>query len=331
MKLSIIVPVYNVEPYLPRCIDSILAQTFTDFELILVNDGSPDRCPQICDAYAAQDSRIKVIHKENGGLSDARNAGLDIACGEYIGFVDSDDWIEPTMYEKMLGHAEQKLADIVTCGINFLDQNNCSIGDWRDVKEDILSSGHAILRDLFPYQYRNILPTVNNKIYKRKIFQELRFPLGFLYEDLHIMIDTLAQTNQIVILRDNYYNYSATRPGSITNSHYSPKMFSIMVTSKKIHNYFLQNKNTIQAGYALERYANHFMRHHLSVKIKHHTYRANFNPYFKIFPYVSFFSSKSICKMKKLAFLLSFITPRTSLKLCKKYFPECIHETLQDY
>lgn len=103
--LSIIVPVYKVEPYLHRCVDSILAQTFTDFELILVDDGSPDNCGAICDEYAAKDSRILVIHKENGGLSDARNAGLDIAKGEYIGFVDSDDYISPQMYHFQLTHS----------------------------------------------------------------------------------------------------------------------------------------------------------------------------------------------------------------------------------
>lgn len=96
--ISIIVPVYNVEAYLCRCIDSILAQTFTDFELILVDDGSPDNCSSICDEYAKKDSRIVVVHKENGGLSDARNTGLDIAKGEYIGFVDSDDFIHPQTY-----------------------------------------------------------------------------------------------------------------------------------------------------------------------------------------------------------------------------------------
>ena len=93
MKVSAIVPVYNVEKYIYRCVDSILNQTFSDFELILVDDGSPDNCPQICDEYAKKDSRIKVIHKENGGLSSARNAGLDIASGEWISFIDSDDWI----------------------------------------------------------------------------------------------------------------------------------------------------------------------------------------------------------------------------------------------
>lgn len=97
--ISVIVPVYKVEPYLDRCVRSIVEQTYTDLEIILVDDGSPDNCPAICDAWAERDSRVKVIHKQNGGLSDARNAGMDIATGEYIGFVDSDDWIAPEMYQ----------------------------------------------------------------------------------------------------------------------------------------------------------------------------------------------------------------------------------------
>lgn len=115
-KISIIVPVYRVENYLDRCIKSILNQTFTDFELILVDDGSPDRCPQKCDDWCKVDKRIKVIHKENGGLSSARNAGLEAAKGEYIGFVDSDDWITCDMYELLYRLAKKYKADIVGVG-----------------------------------------------------------------------------------------------------------------------------------------------------------------------------------------------------------------------
>ena len=114
--LSIIVPVYKVESYLARCVDSILAQTVSDFELILVDDGSPDRCGAICDEYAARDPRVRVIHKENGGLSSARNAGIDIARGQWLGFVDSDDWITPDCYEKLLACAQRQNVKLVCAG-----------------------------------------------------------------------------------------------------------------------------------------------------------------------------------------------------------------------
>ena len=120
--LSIIVPVYNVENYLQKCIDSILAQTLTDFELILVDDGSPDGCPALCDAAAAKDARVRVIHQKNGGLSAARNAGLDVARGAWIGFVDSDDYIAPEMYEKLYRAVQSTGADLALCDYAKVDE-----------------------------------------------------------------------------------------------------------------------------------------------------------------------------------------------------------------
>ena len=125
--ISVIIPIYNVEAYLDECIASVIAQTYSNLEIILVDDGSPDNCPQMCDEWAAKDSRIRVIHKENGGLSDARNAGIDIATGEYIAFVDSDDWIVPEMYEKML--AALKTENAATCAWNMRLENRN--GFWK--------------------------------------------------------------------------------------------------------------------------------------------------------------------------------------------------------
>ena len=121
--VSIIVPIYKVESYLRRCLDSVVSQTYTNLEIILVDDGSPDGCPQICDEYASKDSRIIVIHKENGGLSDARNVGLDICKGEYISFVDSDDWINNHYIEKLLSAAETVKADIAVASCKYISDN----------------------------------------------------------------------------------------------------------------------------------------------------------------------------------------------------------------
>ena len=120
MKISVVIPIYNVEKYIERCIDSVLNQTYMNLEIILVDDGSPDRCGEICDNYAQIDKRIRVIHKENGGLSSARNAGLRIATGDYISFVDSDDWIEPHMYETLLKNAINYKAQISSGGVTDL-------------------------------------------------------------------------------------------------------------------------------------------------------------------------------------------------------------------
>ena len=119
-KISVIVPIYKTEQFLSKCIDSIINQTYKNLEIILVDDGSPDNCPKICDEYAKRDNRIKVIHKENGGLSSARNAGIEIATGDFSAFVDSDDWIDSDMYESLVKLSDEYNADIAECGYRFI-------------------------------------------------------------------------------------------------------------------------------------------------------------------------------------------------------------------
>ena len=142
-KISIIVPVYNVEQYINRCIDSLLGQTLKDIEIILVDDGSPDQCPQICDEYARKDSRIKVIHKKNNGLGYARNSGLELATGEYIAFVDSDDYVNINMYEKLYNETINNNFDIVYCG--FIVENKDKSTYEEKKKDRILQTRNEIL------------------------------------------------------------------------------------------------------------------------------------------------------------------------------------------
>lgn len=132
--ISIIVPVYKVENYLSKCLDSMICQTYKNIEIILVDDGSPDNSGKICDDYAKKDSRIKVIHKENGGLSDARNAGLKIATGKYIGFVDSDDYISVEMYEKLYNQAKKEDADIACCNYYRVKMEKNLIKELLEIK-----------------------------------------------------------------------------------------------------------------------------------------------------------------------------------------------------
>ena len=137
-KISVIIPVYKVEEYISRCIKSVVDQTYSNLEIILVDDGSPDNCPAICDKWAEKDSRIKVIHKKNGGLSDARNAGMQIASGEFIGFVDSDDWISKEMYQLLYENMKENESDISACGVKLV---------WEDGAESrsLTSAGIQIL------------------------------------------------------------------------------------------------------------------------------------------------------------------------------------------
>ena len=201
--ISIIVPVYKVETYLPTCIDSIINQTYKNIEIILADDGSPDNCPDICDEYAKRDSRIKVIHKENGGLSDARNAGLEIAAGDYIGFVDSDDYIASDMYETLLNEAENNEAEIVMCrAYNVYDDDTTHYPTEK--KEIQMFSGNDILSALYDKQLDNF---AWNKFYKRSLFDKIRYPKGKIYEDLFTTYKLLDMCNKVVLDNSRLYYY----------------------------------------------------------------------------------------------------------------------------
>ena len=207
-KLSIIVPVYRVEAYIEKCIDSILAQAFSDFELILVDDGSPDRCPEICDAYAQEHPNIKVIHQPNGGLSDARNAGLDIAVGEYIGFVDSDDYIHRDMYRTMVAEMEQTDSDMVICDHYVVDQQKVSVYAWY--KETCCMSHHGIMRAILA---DTIGSQAWNKLYKRALFEGIRYPVGRLFEDIPTTYRYVDRCRRVRYIKTPLYYYNLRNEG----------------------------------------------------------------------------------------------------------------------
>lgn len=208
--VSVIVPVYKVERYLNRAINSILKQTYSKLEIILVDDGSPDRCGEICDDYTKKDSRIRVIHKNNGGLSSARNAGLDIATGEYVVFVDSDDFIHPHMIERILSVAEKEKCDIVQCCFFRFDSG---IFEERLTDQvNILSKYEALERiDNAAYM------AVWNKIYKKDIFIDIRFPEGKIHEDVGCTYKLFFASERIAVIADELYGYYVN-PNSITTS-----------------------------------------------------------------------------------------------------------------
>lgn len=210
--VSIIVPVYKVEKYLHICIDSIINQSYTKLEIILVDDGSPDNCGKVCDEYAKQDKRIKVIHKCNGGLSSARNAGLDIANGDYIYFVDSDDYIDTKLVEDNLNLAIEHNADMV-CFNYFEVKNNCNINELRPCVSDFDTSR---IIDLF--YSRGINPSVWSKFYKKYIWENLRFPEGMNFEDFFVLPFIIEKCNNIVCNDNAYYYYNISNGDSITST-----------------------------------------------------------------------------------------------------------------
>lgn len=217
--LSVVVPIYNVEKYLDRCVLSILNQTYQNIEVILVDDGSPDNCPEICDKWAAQDARIQVIHKPNGGLSDARNAGLDVATGKYIAFVDSDDTIHPEMYATMIAQMEDTNARIACCG-RYKVYGKKKIAAQNSKEKLTMTASEAIGRLL---EGVVINEASWDKVYDRKLFKEIRFPKGEINEDLPIMPILFSKAKTIVHVGECYYNYFQN-PGSITRTGYSDKM-----------------------------------------------------------------------------------------------------------
>jgi glycosyltransferase involved in cell wall biosynthesis len=223
--ISIIVPVYKVEDYLEKCIKSILAQSLTNFELILIDDGSPDKCGEICDSYADKDSRINVIHKKNEGLSSARNTGLDIAKGEYIGFIDSDDWIESNMYETLLALLVDNNADIAQCEfIKSCDEEG--IVDNSDRKNIETFNNIESLRNL--YNEKSISTVVSwNKLYRRSLFENVRFPKGKIHEDEFTTHKLLYKSKKLVYTDKAFYYYRQN-PNSIMNSKFNKKRLDIL-------------------------------------------------------------------------------------------------------
>ena len=201
-KLSIIVPVYKVEKYIQKCVDSILNQTYTDFELILVDDGSPDNCGKICDEYAQKDERVRVIHKENKGVSSARNLGINEAKGEIIGFVDSDDFIEADMYKDMMEFLEKNDLDIV-CTDTYIVYGNRKKFKPRYPKDKIFENGTAINENL----NGNLDNAIWNKIYSREVIADVRFPVNRRYEDVATVYKWINNAHKVGYMSKAHYYY----------------------------------------------------------------------------------------------------------------------------
>ena len=204
--VSVVVPVYKVEPYIERCIESIIHQTYSNLEILLVDDGSPDKSGFICDQFAKRDHRIKVFHKSNGGPSDARNYALDRLTGDYVAFVDSDDWIEPDMYEVLVKNAMEHNADVCVCGF-YVDYAEVEENAIVTKKTRILDSKEA-LRELVAGGVNDMMC---NKLWRRRLFDHIRFPYGLLCEeDTAILWKLFLKVNTVLCVPGSYYHYMQT-------------------------------------------------------------------------------------------------------------------------
>lgn len=214
-KISVIIPVYNVEKYLCECLDSVLAQTYTNLEIVLVDDGSTDSSGTICDKYAGKDSRIHVIHQKNGGLSAARNAGLNMAKGEYIAFVDADDLIHPQFLELMLNGIRQSGCPLSICCFRRFWKEEAIEFEHYDVIDFPNWSKTALLAMLNDFHNDEALPAVVawSKLYRAELFQNIRFPLGKWHEDEFIAHHILAQCDGAVFIQKPLYGYRQNPDG----------------------------------------------------------------------------------------------------------------------
>lgn len=231
--ISVIVPVYKVECYLDRCVQSIIGQTYANLEIILIDDGSPDNCPIMCDVWKNRDSRIRVIHKNNGGLSDARNAGVVAAAGEYIAFVDSDDWIAPQMLERLYDAIQRDSSDIAACAVEmvwddgtqsrmFTVQTNCVL----EKKE----AQHALLKETLLKQ------PVWYKLYRREIIRGILFEVGRYHEDVFWSYQVMGNAKCVSLIDYKGYFYNQ-RCGSIMGEEYSYKRLDAIEAFERRYRY----------------------------------------------------------------------------------------------
>lgn len=233
--VSVIVPVYKVEPYLRKCLDSIIKQTWQKLEIILVDDGSPDDCGKICDEYAQKDKRIKVFHKQHGGLSDTRNYGIIRARGEYLGFVDSDDWIELNMYEMLVKSAVDNKADLVICGV--FHEYTGKLGTFSP-GEKKYSNNVDLVKALFKGK---IGEGVMNKLYHKRCFTNIFFPEGHVYEEFATTYRICLNITNAVCISNQLYHYRMNREGSITQTCTLENMVDYWLAHKSRYDFFLRD------------------------------------------------------------------------------------------
>ena len=239
MEISVIVPIYGVEKYLPACIESILSQTFTDFELILVDDGSPDDCPRLCDEAAKRDARIRVIHQANQGVAAARNAALNVAAGNWIGFIDADDFVAPR-YLETLHRAASAGADCAMCSAALADRDGKIVNtpDYMRVPNET-TTGRDVLQTIDREEsFIYLVPW--SKLYRREIWKEIRYPSGRRNEDAFVFVELFDIIQTVARVADQLYVYRQSE-GSIMRSDATLKHLDEMWAFVSCYQYFEQH------------------------------------------------------------------------------------------
>lgn len=237
MKLSVVIPVYNVEKYLDKCVESIVNQTFKDLEIILVDDGSTDESGKMCDEWTEKDTRIKAIHKINGGLSSARNAGIKQAKGEYISFIDSDDFVELDMYATMIEALDRTGKDIASCG-RIVDLWGEREKREFSLKSERIFSKEEAIEEVLLLRYIDV--SACDKVYRCTLFKQIMYPEGKISEDAAVIFEILDASNGVVHVGKTFYHY-IYRKNSISKSQYSHKYYDAYVNCQKTREYIGEN------------------------------------------------------------------------------------------
>ncbi len=230
--ISVILPIYNVEAYLRRCIDSVIAQTYTNIEILLVDDGSPDGSPAICDEYAARDERIRVIHKENGGLSDARNAGIREARGRYVTVIDSDDYVTKD-YVEVLYTAIQKAGCAIAIGSHEAIYDNGTVFDKSTGEDTVLTPQETLRRILYD---DGVDLSAWAKLYDKKLFDTVEYPVGRLFEDAATTYLLIDRADAVAFISKPIYKYMI-RGNSITGQSFSPRKMDLITSTEEMSTY----------------------------------------------------------------------------------------------
>ncbi len=296
-KISIIVPVYNVESYLPKCINSLINQTYKNIEIILVDDGSSDNSGHICDKFAKEDKRVKVIHKENGGLSDARNKGIEIAKGSYITFIDSDDYVSPKYCEILYGLLKKYNADIAISDYQTFTEKDVILE--QIINEEIVMDSKKALANLYDKDYDIAMRVAWGKLYKINLFDKIRYPKGKINEDEFVIHYLYDMAKKVVLTKSKLYYY-LQRESSIMGKTFSLKRLDALEALKDRIDFF-DKKGMLDLKFEASRDYNHF--------IKHNYYRINdkklkkslkekllpisyFKGYFKLKNYITYYLFK---------------------------------------
>ena len=316
--VSVIVPIYNVEKYLDRCVKSIIEQTYKHLEIILVDDGSPDNCPKMCDEWAKKDSRIVVLHKTNGGLSSARNAGIKIAKGTYLSFVDSDDYIKNDMIESMVTTMYNYSSDLSCCGRYIVHDNGKIENKFIGNQIQLLSSQEATCA---MFDGTIVGEPAWDKVYKKELFDDICFPEGEINEDIGIMPLIFNKANNIVHIPEAYYYY-CKNGASITRSGYSNKKSIVLKHLDQIENIVLDlYPNIINNFYAFKaKYSLSMLYLILENRIVKNTFINDYKSYYNNLKkcFIYFITSKTITKSEKIKGILVVTKLYLPLKNIKK-------------